>query len=147
MTSTDRTHPLLAELETVLDVCGGCPERWPDGTRARLSAFVAENREAARMFAEARALDALLDAAPAPIPPRGLEARIMAAAPSPRREPRLTAPARATGRMWLEAALLAASLFIGIVIGASGQVVPALRDVALMSGFLDPDGLPGREAL
>jgi anti-sigma factor RsiW len=144
MTSKDGSHPLLARLEAILAIHGARPERWPQEMRARLSAFIDEEPAAARLFAEARALDRLLGAAPDPAPPYGLEARILAAATQPGRRP----PAiRAKRGMWPEAALLAASLFIGFVIGLSGGAMPALQDVALISGFFEADGLPEQEAL
>jgi anti-sigma factor RsiW len=144
MTSKDGSHSLLAQLEAVLAIHGARAERWPQEMRARLSAFVEEDRAAARLLAEARALDRLLNAAPDPSPPHGLEARILAAAFQPRQRP---VPVRTVRAMWPEATLLAASLFIGIVIGLSGTAMPALQDVALISGFLEADGLPDREAL
>jgi hypothetical protein len=145
MTSKDGSHPLLAQLEAILAIHGARPERWPQEMRARLSAFTEADRAAGRLLAEARALDRLLDAAPALLPPHGLEARILAAASPPRRRRPLAI--HAMPRMWPEAALLAASLFIGVVIGLSGQAMPALQDVALISGFFEADGLPEREAL
>jgi hypothetical protein len=150
MTRTDSSNPLLAQLQAALDVHGARPERWPDAMRAKLSAFVERDREAARLFAQARALDGLLALPPEPAAPHGLEARILASAAALPQQPGRVAAfpvARNAGRMWPELALLAASLFIGIVIGASGEALPTLRDVAVIAGLFDPGGLPGPEAL
>jgi len=66
---------------------------------------------------------------------------------------------RAERRIWPELAVLAASLLIGVVIGVSGQALPALHgmgviaanqseDWSVFTGSLfDPDGLPDQEAL
>lgn len=174
MTRTQGPHPLLAQLEAVLDLHGASPARWPDAGRAELLALIAREPEAARLMAEAEALDRLLGKASAP-PPHGLEARIMAAAAVlPQAEGRgqampqrptlqrggsaLVARPGARGivrRMWPEAALLAASLFLGLVIGLSGQAIPTLQSVAALTGEDDGlgiagllfDGSPDQEAL
>jgi hypothetical protein len=157
-----------------LDTHGAEPGRWPPEARAELLAFTARDKEAARLLAEARALDRLLGEA-APMPPHGLEARILAAAdalpqgegraaarlpravPSRRGNALVAQPAARSGvrRMWPELTLLAASLFIGLLIGLSGQALPALQSVAALTGDDDGwgisallfDGVPEKEAL
>jgi hypothetical protein len=174
MTRTHGPHPLLAQLEAVLDTYGARSGRWPEAVRAELLAFIAQDAQAARLLAEAQALDRMLDGAP-PMPPHGLESRIMAAAASlpqevgrgeampPRRATIRTGKAlvvpssakRGFRRMWPELTLLAASLFLGLLIGLSGQALPALQRVALLTGDDDAwgitgllfDGAPAEEAL
>ena len=142
------SHPDLAQLEAVLDIHGAKPSRWPDGARAGLLAFIAADESAARLFAEAEALDRLLGAAP-DAAPNGLEARILAAAATlpqmhaspvavmPRRRALVPPPPR---RIWPELTLLAASLFLGLLIGLSGQALPALQDIAMLTGDDDAWG-------
>jgi hypothetical protein len=148
-------------LEAVLDAHGVRPERWPETHRGWLAAFIRRDARAARLLAEAEALERLLGRASPSPPPAGLEARIMAAAAAlpqiegsggampPRRpfaldgrapvaRPAARGPVR---RFWPEAALLAASLFLGLAIGLSGQAVPALQSVAAITGEDDGWGI------
>ncbi|HHN73542.1 MAG TPA: hypothetical protein ENK13_05580 [Thermopetrobacter sp.] len=56
------------ELRKLLDIHGADPDRWPAERRAAMAALCARDPQAARMLAEARALDALLtEAVPAPL--------------------------------------------------------------------------------
>ncbi len=55
----------LDTLERVLATFGADRDRWPAAERLRLAPLIAESTEARRMMAEARALDRLLDKAPA----------------------------------------------------------------------------------
>lgn len=154
MTRTHAPHPLLAQLEAVLDAYGAKSARWPQDVRTELLAFTARDEQAARLLAEAETLDRLLGKGP-PTLPQGLEARILAAAASlpqtdgPRAAIRLnSAPRRGASaalvqpagvrRIWPELTLLAASLFLGLLIGLSGQALPALQSVAALAG--DDDG-------
>ena len=147
--SRDETQRLLAELETALERHGARPERWPEAPRARLAGFIATDAAAARLVAEARALDNVLAFAPRAQRTRGLEERILAAAaslpqqaagetvvPFPSRQDGRApqTPMRGPGRrIWPELTLLAASLFLGLLIGISGQAVPALHDIAAIA--------------
>jgi hypothetical protein len=170
--SGNDTEKRLQHLTDVLDVYGSAPRRWPDAERDEWLAFIAENKAAAKIVAEARALDRLLGLAPDGNGGGGLEARILAAATQlpqqgmdgavvtlhrrPAGDRALMRPVAAARRMWPELTLLAASLFIGLVIGLSGQVLPALQDVAFIadsdglgpiSGLLFDAGGPDQEAL
>jgi hypothetical protein len=139
---------LLKQLQDALDLAGAKPARWPESIRARLSALVETDDDAARMFAEAKALDTVLSHASTGTPPRPeLELRILAAAsampqehPNPasvidlggaRRQDRgARAPHTLSRPSFLGgAALLAASLILGIFIGLSGQAIPTLRNI------------------
>ena len=174
--SRDNSHPLLARLSVVLDAYGTKQERWPQAERARLAAFIETDAGAARLFSEARALDNVLAFAPRHARAEALESRIMAAAAGlpqiehgsgaviafPRRTGSGTLPGQiGDGRarmMWPELTLLAASLFLGLLIGLSGQAVPALQNIAVIAGeettlgsiaglLFDPSRRPGQEAL
>lgn len=69
----------LDTLERVLATFGADRDRWPAAERLRLASLIAESTEARRMVAEARALGRLLDKAPAVSPQRqdALAARLM----------------------------------------------------------------------
>ena len=175
--STDNTQDRLAQLADVLETYGVNEERWPEAVRAQLAAFVAEDDRAARLLAEARAFDKLLAFAPRGRGEGSLEARILAAvstlpqqAPNnaPLRSPsygqsngrglvRTAQPIKTARRIWPELTLLAASLFLGLLIGLSGQAVPALQNIAeiadeqglgtLTSLLFDPGDSPEQGAL
>lgn len=133
---TDSSGPTLAGLEHLLEVYGAERSRWPARERLRYSHFIAENPQARALLSEARALDALLDQAPEP--PQGdmeaLTARILAAAGAgeaakrgnvtvldPARSRQVRQPEdRLIG--WSAAALLAASLVLGVFAGTAGVI-------------------------
>jgi hypothetical protein len=172
MSGNDRDEH-LSQLADVLDLYGARQERWPEAARARLSAFVTEDEAAARLLAEARALERLLALAAGGGATDALEARILAAAGArPQRDGAaapafqksdgrnimpIARPASPVRRIWPELTLLAASLFLGLLIGLSGQVLPTLQNVALIAdedGFgtlagllFDPGGGPEQGAL
>jgi hypothetical protein len=169
---------LLRELEEALALIGPHPRRWRAACCARLSAFVESDEEAARLFAEAKALDRVLCYAPEGKPRTALERCILRAAlrrPQDRgassgleislgggrarsamRPFRLRVPSRS---FWGEAALLAASLALGVYIGMSGEAVPTLRDLDMMAStdgdaamafagsLFEPSGLHDQEQL
>jgi hypothetical protein len=146
----------LAEFERLLDVYGGARTRWPAEARAAAAQLVARDAKARRLLVEAEALDRLLERAP--LPSLAIEAalaeRIVAAA---QRSPRIvrTAPGSAVvvpmvaekavprepavpwkrqlfGADVRAAAVLAASLAVGVFIGMSNvpqSVVPELASV------------------
>ena len=177
--SMDDAKGALAQLTQVLDVYGARAERWPDEQRAELLAFTQQDSEGAKLLAQARALGELLGAFPAVGDSAPLERRILAAASvMPQKNGRIDLLAayrrKAKGRalvryipvqqpqperrLWPELALLAASLFLGLMIGLSGQAIPALQNIAVIAdgesglgaiaGLLfDMDGGAGREAL
>lgn len=143
---------LLKELAGALDLAGTNPKRWPERSRARLSAFVENDEEAARLYIEAKALDHVLARAPQGMPRPEIEAEIVAAA---RRLPQDRADSQAevislndrlreasavrgprfeSGRSyWGGAVLLAASLILGVYIGASGEAIPTLRGIEFLA--------------
>jgi hypothetical protein len=174
--SPDNSHPLLARLSVVLDTYGARQERWPQAERAKLAAFIATDPAAAKLLAEARALDNVLSFAPRHGRAEALEGRILVAAASqpqtgqgagaviafPRRPGSAPLRGQFAGNrarmMWPEMTLLAGSLFLGLLIGLSGQAVPALQDMVVIAGeesalgslaglLFDPGGPPGQGAL
>lgn len=66
MTTTGNTSMSanLEQLETVLDVCGADPRRWPEPLRSGLLKLVATDAAAERLMREASALDKVLSEAP-----------------------------------------------------------------------------------
>jgi anti-sigma factor RsiW len=152
MTMKYSRDDLLKELEATIDLAGAKTRCWSDERRARLCAFIEGDQEAARLFAEARALDEVLTRAPQGRFPAGFEAKIIdqtvellqdqSEAPVKRIVLRdygdkasAAKPAqfRSTRPVWGSVALLAASLTLGIYIGVSGEAVPALRSIELLA--------------
>lgn len=152
MTNMNNSGMTLADFERLLDIYGGDRTRWPADGRAAAAQLVSRDAKARRILAEAEALDRVLERAPLPslAVEAGLAERIVAAA---QRSPRIVGsagemaaaatagagtPAQQQARRGRRAdlraaALLAASLLVGIFIGASGvpqNVVPALADLA-----------------
>lgn len=151
----------LEALERLLDSHGADRTRWPAPARLRFAAFVAESPEARRAVTGAEALDRLLDRAPATSDERraALADRIVsmalaeapraASAPSSvvplgdRRERMGRMATRVASSGWSAAALLAASLLVGVFAGVSGTVPPAVQSVAQLTGIdADADGSP-----
>ncbi len=173
MTTKYSREELLKQLQDVLDCHGAAPSCWPEHCRARLSAFVEADREAARIFAEAGALDRTLCLAPKGQRRAGMEARILSlamclpqsgnepsatilkfqtAAPRERQPLREMAAIGPERRPMWGAALLAASLILGVYIGVSGEAIPTLQNMTLLTSeeFADELDLTaplfGREA-
>lgn len=131
-----RTNIDLEHLEWTLARFGADLERWPDEDRRALEPLIRSSSDASRMVEEARALDRLVDMAPSGVEGRDLVGRIVETARTDRDH--LDAqvihlpPRRNSGRpqwqkdwTWPSAALLAASLLLGLYIGATGLVDPA----------------------
>jgi hypothetical protein len=120
--------------ERMLDTFGSDRTRWPAPAR-RDFASLTTSGEAGVRLKEAEALDRLLDlAAPPQIDTSALAARIVAAAraeapattaaPSGTRFQRRESGRRAAEAPWPAAALLAASLVLGMFAGISGAFQP-----------------------
>jgi hypothetical protein len=143
-------------LERLLDVCGADRTRWPARERLRFASFIGEDEGAKRLLAEADALDSLLDLAPraSEARERALQERIVAAALRSWEtrlavvSSRAVAPAASSlrskfpvfagwhvSREWPVAALLAASLVMGVVLGSAGTLDRAVQEVADISGY------------
>lgn len=75
-------------LHALAEAYGADLRRWPASERGFAESLIAADPSLKAVLDEAAALDALLDAAPAPAPSAALVARVLAAAPKARR-PRL----------------------------------------------------------
>jgi hypothetical protein len=167
MTKNTRAKDRQA-LEHLLDVYGADRTRWPARERLRFASFIGEDEVAQRLVAESAALDALLDRAPrmSEDRERALKERIVAAAlrsgetklavvtdPAGDKTSRLpqwasrarSAPSlsrKRAGREWPAAALLAASLVVGVMLGSSGTFDSTVQDVAEATGFATASDAP-----
>lgn len=101
----------------LLDAYGADFRRWPAEARAQAAAYAAQNADAAALIAEARTLDAVLDAARDGLRPSAdLAARILASAP------RVQRPGFDRRAMFA----LAACAVFGVLIGyGGGMLAPA----------------------
>ena len=148
-------------LERLLDVYGADRTRWPARERLRFASFISEDEASQRLVAESTALDALLDLAPraSEARERALKERVVAAAlrqtetklavvtgggatamarlPAWLRHARRATPSTRTHerREWPAAALLAASLVVGIVLGSAGTFDTTVQEVAEATGI------------
>ncbi|KWT68960.1 hypothetical protein [Hyphomicrobium sulfonivorans] len=151
-------------LERLLDIYGADRTRWPARERLRFASIISDDDQAAKMLAQARALDRLLDQA-TPAGDATLEAlkgRIMAAALAERgsqagvvgdgqphvgggasvtslsavRE-RRAARNSAVGSFgeWPAAAVLAASLVLGVMLGWGGAFTGTMTQMAQVAGL------------
>lgn len=126
----------------VLECYGSDRTRWPAPLRKRFASVVSTNAAAAERLREAEALDRLLDMAPPPaIDTNALAGRIMAAAAGAEARPGVGSAARPKWRPALArsrlvasgrthgpaAALLAASLVLGMFSGLSGTFDAAVQ--------------------
>lgn len=157
MTMKDRRAEDREALQRLLDVYGADRTRWPARERLRFASVVSEDKASARLLAEAEALDRLLDSAPrsSDATVEALKERILAAAQStapaggsvvtlqrpasPRRAP-ARAPAlaaRLAGRFaqWPAAAVMAASLAFGVMLGSVGTFDSAMEEMVQVAGF------------
>lgn len=146
----------LDRLERMLEAFGADKARWPADRRAGAEALLARQdasgAAARRLLAEARGLDRLLAASPAPADLTALADRIAATAgalpPAPAEIITLPAARRSDvrskpsygARSWTAAAVLAASLLVGVVVGPGTAGLPALReavDAIGLGGYVD----------
>lgn len=156
MDGEDNRSATIEGLQRLLDVYGADRSRWPARERLRYVPLLAESADARRLLEEARALDALLDEAPAPNDADidVLATRIMTAAgasPATRPstvtafKPRARVGARRSGDSgfgWPAAALLAASLVLGVFAGTTGMVdapMSALAELGASAPEQDED--------
>lgn len=117
-------------LERILEAYGGDARRWPEEERESALGLLASLPGAARLRAEARSLDLLLDAVPAQEPSPALRAAVLAAGAAARERGRLSWSERLTGFLVelgmsltarrMAATVLAASLFCGVALGIFG---------------------------
>jgi len=154
MTSKDRRAEDREALERMLEIYGADRTRWPARERLRFASVISEDKASARLLAEAEALERLLDRAPR-VSEGNVEAlkeRIVAAALRSQR-PQLAAVAggkAVSGKSswlgqlrrpewsfgeWPTAAVLAASLMMGVVLGSAGTFDTTMQEVASVAGF------------
>ena len=96
-------------LHELADAYGADLRRWPASERAFAESLIAADPSLKAVLDEAAALDALLDAAPKPVPSSALIARILAAAPR--------AKSRLGKAIWYLCAGWAAAACAGVVAG------------------------------
>lgn len=163
-TAPGKKRAEIERLEAVIDAYGGDRDRWPAVDRLELARLLASDREARRILVEARALDSVLDSAPA-LSPLRQEALVRAIVSTARAEGRPPLAGLATSsrrsiapghtvrspQSWSKrpsaasgtirsVALLAASLVLGIMAGAtflSGE----LQGTANVSGVTYEEAL------
>ncbi len=154
MTKMNKRAEDREALERLLDIYGADRTRWPARERLRFAGVISEDKTAAHMLAEADALDRLLEQAPraSSADVEALKERIMAAALRAK-APQFAvvaggkAPAGkvAAGRPavvarfargeWPAAAMLAASLVLGVVLGSTGSLDSTFQQVAEVTGL------------
>lgn len=145
----------LDALERVLERFGSDRTRWPAPVRRNFAGLLATSADAKARLREAEVLDRLLDLAPEPeIDTRALADRIVAAAvaetPAAARPKARVAWAKiggatATRAEWPAAALLAASLVLGMFVGLNGTFDTAVAPLVAQAST-DADIDPGQIA-
>lgn len=136
MTEHPHEHD-LDRLQTVLEIYGAEPGRWPEADRERLLRQTRESDAARRLLREAEALEQVMAHASGGKAPDGLGARIVAAAVhDPAREARVVPIGAASARRSrrgafsgnaMAAGLLAASFALGLYVGLAGLAQPAVE--------------------
>lgn len=96
-------------LHELADAYGADLRRWPASERAFAESLIAADPSLKAVLDQAAALDALLDAAPRPVPSAALTARILAAAPR--------SNSRLRKAIWYLGAGWAAAACAGVVAG------------------------------
>ena len=154
MTKMNKRAEDREALERLLDIYGADRTRWPARERLRFAGVISEDKTAAHMLAEADALDRLLEQAPraSSADVEALKERIMAAALRAK-APQLAVVAGgktvaskvAAGRPavgvrfargeWPAAAMLAASLVLGVMLGSTGSLDSTFQEVAEVTGL------------
>ena len=135
MTSSADQIAALKVLEAALETYGGDRTRWPAEVRRNLSGFIADNKNAQRLVAEAQALDQVLDNAPAVSVQRrmALAGRIQSEVMNEvrRHTGSVRRPVAVRSRDTAYAGLaLAASLVLGVLAGTNAKLEPAMQIMA-----------------
>ena len=148
--SMKEVKPSLERLKSVLASYGANPSRWPDDERDELLSLLRGNEVAGRLRGEHHALDRALDSAKIRPPSDALRSNIL----------KIAVPAIKTGQggevlpfpkpdrdraghsflNWPTAAVLAASLLIGVWIGAGdigGTLISETLDIASLENYSD----------
>lgn len=157
MTKMDKRTEDREALERLLDIYGADRTRWPARERLRFAGIAGDDKVAARMLAEADALDRLLEQAPraSGADVEALKERIMSAAlrsGAPQlvvvagRKAGVAQPLSAAKRgpafvarfgrgEWPAAAMLAASLVLGVMLGSTGTFDTTMQQMAEVTGL------------
>jgi anti-sigma factor RsiW len=113
---SDTPKPLaLARLEALLELHGADPARFPDAEREAVRSLIARDPQAARLFAEAQALDRALASVRAPVPSAALR---RAVAEIPLRHPQPQAALWPFRPMWAFALAATFMFALGVTSGA-----------------------------
>jgi hypothetical protein len=165
MTTKDTRAKDRHALASLLEVYGADRTRWPARERLRFASFICEDEAARRLVAEAGALDSLLDRASRAseerehalkerivaaalrsgerqlaVVGRGSVARVAAGIPNWVRHPSFT---KVTSRSeWPAAAVLAASLVVGVLLGSAGTFDTTVQEMAEATGFATTSEFP-----
>jgi hypothetical protein len=147
----------VLSLEHHLEIYGADQTRWPQAARERFARLLADDARARTLLSEAKALDRLLAHAPvsSTFKERALRDRIVSVINNEGDAARTDRPAahsielarrrqlawtRSTPRWagWQAAALLAASLVIGVYLGSAGGLTSEVQLVAEAVGLETP---------
>lgn len=122
----------IERLAEILDAYGADPKRWPEAERPAAEALLASSQDAARLHADALALDTLLDLSRAPEPSPELMASILAGAEK-RGLGAWLADFWPFGPAWQPASAFALAVILGIAAGAGvpDLVLPEAADSAI----------------
>lgn len=104
----------IDRLAEILDAYGGDPLRWPVAERLAAQGLAARDPRAAALVAEAEALDALIDTAPAEAPGSALVARVLAQRPKRSYLASLWADIFPETPVWRPAAAMALAVALGV---------------------------------
>ena len=161
MTKNNKQVADREALERLLEIYGADRTRWPARERLRFASVISDDDAASHMLAEAQALDTLLDRAsrPSDAAVEALKDRIMAAAmrESPAKVSVATRPAASIRPAasvtsiwsrrrvlpaiaprfaeWPAAAVLAASLVVGVMLGSAGTFDATMSQMAQVAGL------------
>ena len=138
----------MKRLEAVLDAFGPDAARWPQAERRELFELIDRDAEAGRLFAEAEALARVMAAAPSMTASQALKARILqgtrADGSTAVRARPISGVLQGIWASWRPlvpaiptAGLMAASLAVGLYLGAIGLAQPVFEgalDYAQMNG-------------
>jgi hypothetical protein len=108
--------------KAIVEAYGGDPKRWPEAERAEAQAF-AQTPDAAAILAEARVLDAALDASDEPAPVSLAFVRDAIA----------SAPKQRAPLSWRPIAAMAACALLGLALGFGGARSALENDAAAIA--------------
>lgn len=130
----DNDSPFTLEaLADLLDRHGSDSERWPEELRERALALVEADTDAQGLLAEARALDAALDALPTPTMPARLPQRVLDSLPRDFAEIALD---WFGANFWRPVGFALAPLLVGFALGNAQQEGTAdLEDAVTLLAF------------